>query len=75
MPDQCLLCERSKESSSEFCNLHNAAIANLQSGYSSWKKAFSNNLSKDEYYAKIEALSETGPAVKSIVQYLRGKGA
>jgi hypothetical protein len=75
MADHCLLCERPKEPSSEFCNLHNAAIANLANGYSSWKKAYSNNLNKDEYYAKVEALPETGQAVKSIIQHIRGKGA
>jgi hypothetical protein len=75
MADQCLLCERLKEPSSEFCNLHNVALARLVNGYSSWKKAYSDNLSKNEYYAKIEALPETGRTVKSIIQYIRGKGS
>jgi hypothetical protein len=75
MVDQCPLCERPREPPSEFCNLHNVALRNLESAYSSWNKAFDGKLAKDEYFAKISALPETGPSVKEVIHHLRKKGA
>jgi len=75
MVDQCPLCERPKEPPLEFCNLHNIALRNLESAYPSWNKAYDGKLAKDEYFAKVTALSETGTLVKQVVQYLRKKGA
>lgn len=75
MADQCPLCERRKEPASEFCNLHSTALTNLENAYASWNKGHGNNLTKEEYYAKLEALPETGRAVKAVIQQLRGKGA
>lgn len=74
MADQCPLCERLKESLSDYCNLHNAAIANLENAYTSWSKAY-GKLTKDEYFAKLENLGEIGRAVKDLIQHLRKKGA
>jgi hypothetical protein len=74
MTDQCPLCERPKETSSEYCVLHGAALANLDKAYSVWKRAF-GDMSKAEYLAKVEALPETGRAVKNIIRRLRNSGA
>ncbi len=71
MADHCPLCERPKETASIFCNLHKAAHDNLENAYASWSKANSGNLSKEEYFAKLEKLNETGNAVKSVIQHLR----
>jgi hypothetical protein len=75
MADQCPLCERPKESRSEFCNLHSAAFRNLESAYSSWNKAYDGKLTKEEYLTRITGLPETGASVKEVIQHLRGKGA
>ncbi len=73
MADRCLLCERLREPESELCGLHNAALHNLENTYSSWNKAFGGSLTKEDYYTKLEELSETGRAVKDLIQHLRGK--
>lgn len=74
MVDHCSLCERPKESSSEFCSFHNSALRNLEEAYASWNKAYDGKLSKEEYYAKLTDLAETGRTVKNLIEHLRGKG-
>jgi len=74
MDDQCPLCERRKEPGSEFCSVHRAASANIESAYSTWSEAYGGHLSKDEYYKKLVALGETGDAVKEVIQHLRNTG-
>ncbi len=75
MADQCPLCERRKEPNSEFCDIHTPALTNLENAYSAWNKAYAGNLTRKEYYVKLESLTETGRAVKDVIQHLRGKGA
>jgi hypothetical protein len=75
MADQCSLCERPKEPRSEFCNLHGVAFRNLESAYSSWNTAYDGKLTKQEYFAKITVLAETGRSVKEVIKHIRGKGA
>jgi hypothetical protein len=74
MPDHCALCERPKETESEFCSLHNAAGKGLDAAYSAWKKAY-GNLTKAEYLVRLEQLNETGVAVKDVIRHIREKGA
>jgi hypothetical protein len=74
MSDQCPLCERPKKTSSEYCVLHSAALAKLDEAYSVWKKAF-GDMTKAEYLAKVEALPETGRAVKNVIRRVRDIGA
>jgi hypothetical protein len=74
MPDHCALCERLKETESEFCSLHNAAERGLDSAYPAWKKAC-GNLTRAEYFVRLERLNETGSAVKDLIRHLREKGA
>lgn len=74
MADHCSLCERPKETSTEFCNFHRAARDNLENAYALWSKACGGSLTKEEYFAKLEKLNETGHAVKAVIQNLRGKG-
>jgi hypothetical protein len=73
MADRCPLCERSKASSSEFCELHDEASRNLESAYASWKEAFDGQLAKERYYAQIVLLPETGQLVKEVIQHLLGR--
>ncbi len=75
MADQCPLCERPRESPSEFCSLHNAAMRNLESAFSSWNKAYEGRISKEECFDKIKVLPETGQSVKDVIYCIRGKGA
>lgn len=70
---QCPLCERHKEAS-DFCSLHESARRNLEAAYGTWNKGY-GNLTKEEYYEKVENLDETGRAVKEVIQHLRDKGA
>jgi hypothetical protein len=49
-------------------------LTNLDNAYASWNKGYGNDLTKEEYFAKLEALPEPGRAVKSIIEHLRGKG-
>ncbi|MFI5448563.1 MAG: hypothetical protein ACHQ03_02195 [Candidatus Bathyarchaeia archaeon] len=70
--DQCPLCERRKEQSSEFCELHRSALEKIGSAYSAWNKGY-GDLTKQTYYDKLEDLNETGRAVKEIIQYFKTK--
>ncbi len=74
MADHCPLCERPRQAPSEFCALHDAAHANLENAYLAWNKSYGGNLTKEEYFAQLEKREETGRAVKSVIQYLLGKG-
>lgn len=73
MAAHCPLCERSIQSSEEFCSLHRVAQANLESAYESWRNAHSGQLSRSEYIARLEKLPETGNAVKTLIKYRREK--
>lgn len=75
MAGQCSLCERHREPSSEFCNLHGMAFRNLDSAYSSWNKAYGGKLTREEYQAKVAILPETGRSVREVIQHFQGKGA
>ncbi len=75
MAEHCPLCERPRESPSEFCALHSAANTNLENAYAAWSKAYSGHLTREEYFTKLDNLPETGPAVKAVIQFLRGKEA
>jgi len=70
--EQCPLCERRKEQSSEFCSLHMSALEKINSAYPAWSKGY-GDLSKDAYYDKLERLNETGRAAKQVIQYLKDK--
>ncbi len=72
MVDQCSLCEKPREASSEYCNLHEAALRNLQGQYAKWLKAFGESLSQDEYFSKLLSLDETGDAVKRLIMRKQG---
>jgi hypothetical protein len=73
MLQKCPLCERHKEDGERFCNFHNTALANLEEGFAVWKRAFSD-LSRSEYYARLEELENTGTRVRELIQYLRRFG-
>jgi len=75
MPDQCPLCDRRKEPPSDFCTFHGAALKNLEEAYAIWTKAFDGQLTKEEYYAKVLARSETGRAIRDLINYIRAQGA
>jgi hypothetical protein len=75
MPEQCPLCERLKEPSSEFCGLHSTASRNLENALSSWSKAYHGKISKEEFLDRIETLPETGQSVRQVIRHLREKGA
>jgi len=75
MPDRCSICERPRDRSSEFCSVHDAALRNLESAYLAWSKGYDGKLSKDEYFAKVATLPETGRSVKDLIRHTRAKGA
>jgi hypothetical protein len=75
MPDQCPLCERRREASSEFCSFHNSALHNLENAYAAWNRGYGGKLTKQDYFAKIEKLDATGDAVKDVIKHLREKTA
>jgi hypothetical protein len=72
MPDHCTICERIKALPSEFCEVHDHASRNLEGAYSAWKKAFDEEFTKEEYYAKIAVRPETGQSVKEVIRHLLG---
>lgn len=74
MNEQCPLCEKRKAESWELCDFHGAALKNLENAYANWNNAYGEGFSKDIYFAKLEALGETGQAVKDVIQYVRKKG-
>jgi hypothetical protein len=75
MADHCPLCERPRLSPSEFCTLHSAAHDNLEDAYAAWSKSYDGNLTREEYFTRLEKLGETGPAAKAVIQHLREKNA
>ncbi len=75
MADHCPLCERPRQPPTEFCTLHSAAHSNLENAYAAWIKAYAGNLTKEEYFTKLEKLGESGHAVKAVIQHLREKAA
>ena len=75
MADQCPLCERPRDSPSEFCSLHDAALRNLESAYPAWNKGYDGKLSREEYFAKVATLPETGRSVKEVIRHIQTKGA
>ncbi len=75
MADHCQLCERPQQSHSEFCSLHTTARTNLENAYTAWNNAYGGKLTKEEYFANLEKLNETGQAAKTVIQHLRGKNA
>lgn len=72
MVDQCSLCEKPRETPSEYCSLHEAALTNLEAQYAKWLKAFGEDLPKDEYFSKLLSLDETGDAVKRLIVRKQG---
>jgi hypothetical protein len=70
MVDRCPICERTRESTGDFCTLHNATLRNLERQYLQWNKAFDGNLTKDDYYTNLLKLNETGSAAKTLIKYL-----
>jgi hypothetical protein len=50
------------------------ALANLDMGYLAWKRAL-GNITKSEFFVRMEALPETGQAVKKLIHHLRDGGA
>ncbi len=75
MADQCSLCQGPSQSSSEYCSLHLAALANLENAFAAWRKSYGGNLSEEDYFAMLEKLSETGAAVKAVIRHSREKRA
>ena len=75
MADQCALCDRHREPSSEFCDIHNTAMRNLENAYSAWNKGFSGEFSREECFNKIASLSATGQSVKTVIRHLLAKEA
>ncbi|MGA2627752.1 MAG: hypothetical protein ABSF63_11955 [Candidatus Bathyarchaeia archaeon] len=61
------MCEKPRVSHSEYCSLHQVALANLEAQYANWLRAFGGELSKAEYFSKLMSLTETGEAVKSLI--------
>jgi len=73
MDDQCPLCERRKAESSDLCELHGRALANLEDAFASWRNAYGEDYSKELYFKELETLAETGQAVKEVINHLRKK--
>ena len=73
MAEHCSLCERPKQSPSEYCTLHSAAHTNLENAFAAWSKAYDGNLTREEYFTRLEKLGESGHAVKVVIQQLREK--
>jgi len=74
MADTCPICGTARQPPSKFCAFHEAAHSNLENAYPAWSKSYGGNLTKREYFDKLEEKEETGRAVKSVIQYLREKG-
>jgi hypothetical protein len=75
MFDNCPICGRPNADGSQFCILHDAANKGLEGAYAAWTKSYSGRLSQQEYFDRLEKLSETGQAVKEMIHHIRAKGA
>jgi hypothetical protein len=71
--EQCPVCGTAIQPPSKFCAFHEAARSNLENAYPAWKKSY-DDLTRAEYFDRLEKKEETGRAVKSVIQYLREKG-
>jgi len=74
MPDHCAACGGPTAGDAQFCTRHLTASRNLEAAYEVWRKAYGGSLSKEDYFSKLEALQETGQAVKEVIEHLRRKG-
>jgi len=70
MRQNCKLCDSPTLSDSEFCELHHKARLSLDEGYNIWLKAYSGNLTMQNYLQEILKLQEAGQAVKEIAAHL-----
>jgi len=70
MRQNCKLCDSPTLSDSEFCELHYKARLSLDEGYNIWLKAYSGNLTMQNYLQEILKLQETGQAVKEMAAHL-----
>jgi hypothetical protein len=73
MGDRCPLCARSRAESSDLCEFHGRALANLEWAFTSWRNAYGEDYSKEAYFRELETLVETGQAVKEVINHLRKK--
>jgi len=70
MSQNCKLCNSHTLSDSEFCELHHKARLSLDEGYKIWLKAYTGNLTMQNYLQEILKLQETGQAVKEMAAHL-----
>jgi hypothetical protein len=70
MGQNCKLCDSPTFGGSEFCELHYKARLSLDEGYKIWLKAYSGELTMQDYLEEILKIQETGRAVKEIAAHL-----
>jgi hypothetical protein len=71
----CSLCERPADPRSEFCEYHAKALRMLEDAYATWSSAYDGELTKEEYYTRLLARTETGQTITTLINHIRGKGA
>ncbi|HXZ90896.1 MAG TPA: hypothetical protein VEG61_07525 [Candidatus Dormibacteraeota bacterium] len=45
----------------------------MERQYEAWRVAFGETMSRDDYYDRLRNLTETGNAVKVVIEYLQNK--
>jgi len=65
----CRLCKRECAKSSTFCQFHQIAKRNLDSGYRKWAEAF-GSITMKEYLQRVMLSKESGQWVKEVAELL-----
>ena len=65
--NNCKICSNEKISK-KYCLYHEKALKHLVATYDIWLKAYSENLSWNEYIKKVQSLEHTGKWVKEVIK-------
>ncbi|WP_455368087.1 hypothetical protein [[Eubacterium] cellulosolvens] len=66
---KCKFCIENTEKD-DLCCLHDRAYRNLLQTFDQWKVAYSDKITFQDYLNKLRTLSETGRAVKDVLEYM-----
>jgi hypothetical protein len=64
---KCIICERTRIENSEYCIYHNKARGYLKENYKKWNKAYSTNLTWNQYLDKLSKLENVGIWIKEVI--------
>lgn len=64
---RCIICEKERIETSEYCIYHTQARKYLQESHKKWNEAYSTNLTWDQYLDKLSKLENVGIWIKQVI--------